>query len=52
MNDPNGLIQWKGTYLFYQINPNGPSHVTPCSYHLRPTEGGKPLDYNSACGGG
>lgn len=25
MNDPNGLIQWKGQcHLFYQYNPNGP----------------------------
>src|SRR4030042_175472 len=29
MNDPNGLIQWKGQYhLFYQYNPNGPFHGT------------------------
>lgn len=29
MNDPNGLIQWDGTYhLFYQYNPNGPFHGT------------------------
>jgi len=29
MNDPNGLIQWKGKYhLFYQLNPNGPFHGT------------------------
>lgn len=25
MNDPNGLIQWRGKYhMFYQYNPNGP----------------------------
>ncbi len=29
MNDPNGLIQWKGEYhLFYQYNPHGPLHGT------------------------
>ncbi len=29
MNDPNGLIHWKGQYhLFYQYNPNGPFHGT------------------------
>ncbi len=29
MNDPNGVIHWKGMYhLFYQYNPNGPFHGT------------------------
>jgi beta-fructofuranosidase len=27
MNDPNGLIHWKGKYhMFYQYNPRGPFH--------------------------
>ena len=29
LNDPNGLIQWRGRYhTFYQYNPNGPFHGT------------------------
>jgi beta-fructofuranosidase len=29
MNDPNGMIQWRGQYhLFYQYNPHGPFHGT------------------------
>jgi beta-fructofuranosidase len=29
VNDPNGLIQWRGVYhLFYQYNPQGPFHGT------------------------
>jgi beta-fructofuranosidase len=29
MNDPNGLIQWRGQYhLFYQYNPHGAFHGT------------------------
>jgi beta-fructofuranosidase len=29
LNDPNGLIHWKGKYhMFYQYNPNGPFHGT------------------------
>lgn len=29
MNDPNGMIQWRGQYhLFYQYNPAGPFHGT------------------------
>lgn len=29
MNDPNGLLQWRGDYhMFYQYNPNGAFHGT------------------------
>ena len=28
MNDPNGVIQWRGRYhLFFQYNPDGPYHA-------------------------
>src|SRR2546423_13522026 len=60
MNDPNGLIHWKGQYhLFYQYNPNGALHgtihwghaVSPDLVHwehlpiaLAPTPGGPDKD--------
>ncbi|GCE06899.1 glycoside hydrolase family 32 protein [Dictyobacter aurantiacus] len=60
MNDPNGLVQWKGNYhLFYQYHPHGPLfgkihwghamsadllHWTHLPIALSPTEGGPDED--------
>ncbi|HET8843530.1 MAG TPA: glycoside hydrolase family 32 protein [Ktedonobacteraceae bacterium] len=60
MNDPNGLVHWKGVYhLFYQYNPYGPLHgaihwghaTSPDLLHwthlpiaLTPTKGGPDED--------
>lgn len=65
MNDPNGLIQWRGQYhLFYQHNPNGPQwaqmhwghavspdllHWTHLPIALAPTPGGP--DWNGVFSG-
>ena len=36
LNDPNGLIYWKGEYhLFYQWNPNACEHGAKHWAHLR-----------------
>jgi beta-fructofuranosidase len=39
MNDPNGLIHWRGTYhLFYQYNPAGAFHNAICWGHATSTD--------------
>ena len=39
LNDPNGLIQWKGTYhLFYQFNPYSPLSATKHWGHATSTD--------------
>lgn len=36
LNDPNGLIYWKGEYhVFYQINPNECRHANKHWYHMK-----------------
>jgi beta-fructofuranosidase len=39
LNDPNGLIQWKGLFhLFYQFNPDGPFHANILWGHATSTD--------------
>ena len=39
LNDPNGLIQWRGVYhMFYQYNPAGPFHGTIAWGHASSTD--------------